>query len=95
MIEVPQSVTGELRAIATELAGALVANAQSAVHPGFGFVLLSVIATVARVMLPQERLADAAVHPAGGDQVFGEPVWHFVLLFSERSQTIQAVLGTS
>jgi hypothetical protein len=79
VIEVPQSVTGELRAIATELADAFVANAQSAVHSGFGLVLFGVVAAVARVVLPQERFADAAVHPARGDQIFGEPVWHLTL----------------
>jgi hypothetical protein len=75
VIEVAQTVAGELRAVATELACTLCANAQAAVNARFGFVLFGIPATLARVMLAQERSTDATVHSASGDMILGDRVF--------------------
>jgi len=69
-----ESVAGEVRAVTAEFAGAFLAEAESAIDPCFGFVLLGFVAAVARVMLAQVGAADSAVHPARGDQVLGDRV---------------------
>ena len=76
VIEVPQSIAGKFPAIATEPAGAFAANTQRALHAGLGLVLLGVVASVAGMVLPQERSADSTIHPARGYEVFGDPVSH-------------------
>jgi len=69
LVEVPQPVAGKLRAMAAEFAGAFSADAEAAVNPRFGLVLLGFVAAVARVILTQVRFTDAAVHPARGDEI--------------------------
>jgi hypothetical protein len=66
--------------MAAEFAGPFVADAQSALDTGFGLVPFGVVAAVAGVLLPQVRFADAAVHPARGDEILSDPVWHLDLL---------------
>ena len=77
VIEVPQPVAGKLQAVAAEFAGAFGTDAQSAVDAGLGLVLFGVVASVAGVTLAQVGFTDAAVHPAGGDEVLGDPLFHF------------------
>jgi len=69
-------LAGEFRAIAAEPVGALLADPHVALGDGFGLFLLGVAASVAGVMLAQERLADSAVHAARGNQVLRNGVWH-------------------
>ena len=76
VIEVPQPVAGELRAVATKLAPAFAADPQTAMYPGLGLVQPGVVAAVAGILFPQECFADAAVHPARGDQILGDSVMH-------------------
>ncbi len=78
VIQVPQSLAGKLEAVAAELAGAFVANAQPAVDAGLGLVLLGIVAAAARIVLAQVRFADSAIHPARRNQVLGNPVRHFI-----------------
>ena len=80
VVEVPEAVAGELRAMATEFAASFVANAQAAVDAGFGLVLLGLVAAVARIVFAQERSANPAIHPARGDKIPGDPVWHLTLV---------------
>jgi hypothetical protein len=61
--------------MATKSAGAFGADAHLTVYAGFGFVLLGLSAAVAGILLPQVRLADAAVHPAWGDEIMGDPLF--------------------
>lgn len=65
VIQVPEPLAGKLRAIAAEFSGAFPAEAQAAVRTGP--VLFEISAAAAGVLLPQVRLADAAVHPTRGD----------------------------
>lgn len=80
MVEVPEAVAGELQAMATERAASFVANAQAAVDAGFGLVQFGIIAAVARIVFAQERSANPAIHPARGDKIPGDPVWHLTLV---------------
>jgi hypothetical protein len=84
--------------MAAEFTATFLANAQAAVHTGCELVLLRVVATVARILLPQVGLADTAVHPARGDEILRDRVFHSeesVLLLMRFKKLSMAFAGES
>jgi hypothetical protein len=75
-IDVLQPLAGKFQAITAEFATAFPASAQAAVHTGCGHVLLRAVAAVARILLPQAGFADTAVHPARGDKIRRDRIFH-------------------
>ena len=75
LIQVPQSVARKLYAFVTKIACAFITKTHFAVHPRFRLVLLDILAAMTRIMLAQIGFAYRAIHPAGSDQVFVNPVW--------------------
>ncbi len=68
LVEVAEPVAGEFGAMATESARSFITDAEAAVDTGFGLVLLGVVAPFAGILFPQVGLADAAIHPARGNE---------------------------
>ncbi len=73
-IEVFEPLARELRTMAAEAARAFAADAQAAMRAGS--ILSKANAAEAGVFLTQVCSADAAVHPAWGDEVLGDPPLH-------------------
>ena len=67
LIEMPQAVARKFGTPAARSA-ALAANTERTFNASFGSILFGKIASVAGIVFSQVRLADGAIHPAGGDE---------------------------